>query len=138
MFVRSTKYGDKCEVRVTRYGLETNVECLTLIREFRSRVSHGNLNSACLPAASGTSRFPSYFVLGTLYIVQFAFLQFLKHPSKARGLGNAAMQFRDGYALLLRAIAVTDGDCIVFQGLVIHRNTEGSSNQVLACISLSD
>ena len=81
----------------------------------------------------------SYFlVLGTLYIVQFAFLQFLKYPPKARCLRDAAMQFGDGDALLLGAVAVTDGDGIVFQSLVIHGDTERSSDQILTGVSLAD
>ena len=48
------------------------------------------------------------------------------------------MQFGDGDALLLGAVAVTDGDGIVFQGLVIHGDTERGTNQILARVTLAD
>jgi hypothetical protein len=48
------------------------------------------------------------------------------------------MELGDRHALLLGAVAVTDGDGIVFQSLVIYRDTERSSNQVLARVTLAN
>ena len=48
------------------------------------------------------------------------------------------MQFGDGDALLLGAITVTDGDGVVFQGLVIHGDTEWSSDQILTGVALAN
>ena len=61
-------------------------------------------------------------------LFKYSNLKFLKYPSKARGFGDSAMELGDRHALLLGAVTVTDGDGIVFQGLVIHRDTERSSD----------
>ena len=48
------------------------------------------------------------------------------------------MQFGDGYAFLLGAVAMADGDGIVFQGLVIYRNTEGCADQILTGVPFTN
>jgi hypothetical protein len=48
------------------------------------------------------------------------------------------MELGDCHAFLLGAVAMTDGDRVVLQSLVIHRDTERRSNQVLARVTLAN
>ena len=48
------------------------------------------------------------------------------------------MELGDRHALLLGAVAMTDGDGIILQSLVIYCDTERRSDQVLARVALAD
>ena len=54
------------------------------------------------------------FILTAFCLFKYSNLKFLKYPSKARGFGDSAMELGDRHALLLGAVAMTDGDGVVF------------------------
>src|SRR5690606_18172135 len=75
---------------------------------------------------------------GASRIIAGYWLQLFENPLKAGGLLQPSMEIRNRHPFLFGGVPVPDSYRLVFERLVVHRNTEWCADQVLTGIPLPD